>query len=228
MSPTIIAIVVIIFGAAFAYSFFMMKKQKQSKQKYAGDDALSQAPEIQKQLIPARFSAIEKQMQGAPIDAFTECAHITTVGNKVTSAAATAAKTVAWAALGVKARYQEADHAAYLVLSGDNLHYLFFEEGKSKEHLIFDRNRLLNARVATITNAEKVTRMSAIIQQKPNKISIDIDGKFVDILYYGEVRRMPETTLSFEKNALDTQAQFGLLGRYFKKKFSEKYPHLSS
>ncbi|UUV20871.1 hypothetical protein [Paenimyroides aestuarii] len=228
MSPTIIIIVAVLFIGSFIYMRYMMNKQKQAAQKYSGDDALNKTPEMQQELIPKYFSSLEKQMQGAPIDAFTECAHITTVGNKVASAAATAAKTVAWAAVGVKAKYQEADHASYLVLSGDELHYLFFEEGAPKEHLIFDQTRLLNARVGTITNAEKVTRMSAIAQQKPNKLSIDIDGKPVDILYYNEVRRMPETTLAFEKNGMDTQAKFGLLGRYFKKKFFEKYPHLSN
>ena len=228
MSLTIIIIIVAVFGLSFVYTFYMMKKQKETANQYKGDDALAQAPQLQKDLLPKYFAELEKQMQGAPIDAFTECAYITTVGNKVAAAAVTAVKTAAWAAIGVKARYNEADNVAYLVLSGEDLHYLFFEEGEAKEHLVFDKNRLLNARVGFISNAEKVTRMSAIMSQNPSKINIYIDGNNTDILYYDFVRRMPGSTLAFQKNALDTQAQFALLGRYFKKRFTEKYPHLNA
>ncbi len=130
-------------------------------------------------------------MQGVPIDAFTQCAYIASVSDKARSAAATAAKTVAWAAVGVKARYNEADHAAYLVLSGEDLRYFFFEEGVAKSHLVFDRYRLMNASVVALSNAEKVTRMGSVMGRKNHKLRIDIDGKPVDLIYYEKVERYP-------------------------------------
>ncbi|RPD39632.1 hypothetical protein [Chitinophaga barathri] len=233
MSSTVITIIILVAVAYGVFMVFYMKKYKATRQKYAGDDALAQAPHIQDELMRSHFLALKEQMQGAPVDAFTQCAYITTVGNKMKSAAATAAKTAAWAMVGVKARYHEADNAAYLVLSGDNLHYLFFEEGEAKEHLIFDRFRLLSAKTAAITNAEKVTRLSSVMGQKPLKMSMDIEGNNTDVIYYGEVRRPPESALYGEgimkvQGMGDLQGKFGLMGRYFKKKFYEQYPHLSA
>ncbi len=233
MSTSVIFIIILVAVAYGVFMVFYMKKIKGSRQKYAGDDALAQAPQIQEELLRSHFAAIKKQMQDAPVDAFTQCAYITTVGNKVKSAAVTAAKTAAWAMVGVKARYHEADHAAYLVLSGDSLHYLFFEEGEAKEHLIFDRFRLLSARAAAITNGEKVTRLSSVMGQKPMKMSMDIDGNLTDVIYYGEVRRPPESALYGEgimkiQGMGELQAKFGLIGRYFRKRFYEQYPHLAA
>lgn len=233
MSSTVITIIILVAVAYGVFMVFYMKKLKGTRQKYAGDDALAQAPQIQDELLTSHFTAIKKQMQDAPIDAFTQCAYITTVGNKVKSAAVTAAKTAAWAMVGVKARYHEADNAAYLVLSGENLHYLFFEEGEAKEHLVFDRFRLLSAKPAAITNGEKVTRMSSIMMQKPMKMSMDINGHQTDVIYYGEVRRPPESALYGEgimkvQGMGELHGKFGLLGRYFRKKFHERYPHLAA
>lgn len=229
----VIPIVIVVFVAYGIFMVFYMKKHKATQQKYAGDDALAQAGQIQRELLTSHFGALKEQMQDAPIDAFTQCAYITTVGNKVKSAAATAAKTAVWAMVGVKARYREADHAAYLVLSGGDLHYLFFEEGEAKEHLVFDKFRLLSARTGVISNAEKVTRLSSVMGQKPLKMSMDIEGSPTDLIYYGEVRRPPESALYGDgimkvRGMGDLQGKFGLMGRYFKKKFYEQYPHLSA
>lgn len=215
------------FGGSFLYMYFMNKKRKESLHKYDNPQAYQQAPQLMQELLNNRFAVITQQMQGAPIDAFTQCAYIASVADKARSAAATAAKTLAWAAVGVKARYNEADHAAYLVLSGQDLHYLFFVEGAAKEHLVFDHYRLQNAATGTISKAEKVTRMGAVTGRKSHKLSVDIEGKRVDVIYYDAVERYPETILAMQKNAFDSMGQFKLMGRYFKEKLYAAYPHLN-
>lgn len=227
MPPVFLIIfIIVMFGGSFAYIYFMNKKRKESLDKYDNPQAYAQVPQLMQEMLNNRFSAITRQMQGAPIDAFTQCAYIASVADKAKSAAATAAKTLAWAAVGVKARYNEADHAAYLVLSGEELHYLFFVEGEAKEHLVFDRYRLQNAATGTVNNAEKVTRMGSVTGRKSHKLSVDIEGKRVDVIYYDAIERYPETILAMQKNAFDSMGQFKLLGRYFKEQFYTAYPHL--
>lgn len=224
----VIILIVVLFAGSFVFMFIMNKKRKESLGKYDNPEAYKQAPQLKDELLAGRFAAISKQMQDAPVDAFTQCAYIASVADKAKSAAATAAKTLAWAAVGVKARYSEADHAAYLVLSGDNLHYLFFQEGRARDHLVFDRSRMLNAAKGVVSNAEKVTRIGAVTGRSNHKLSIDIDGKRVDVIYYDAVERYPDTVLAYEKGAMDSIGKFKLMGTYFKEKLSVAYPHLSN
>ncbi len=228
MSPLVIVIIVVVFGACAYFSIYMSKKSKGIMEKYNQPEYYKNAPTYLDEFMNDRFDLIKKQMQGAPIDAFTQCAYITTLSNKAKSVAATAAKTVAWAAVGVKARYNEADHAAFLVLSGEELHYIFFEEGEAKQHLIFDRLRLLNAKKGELSSTEKVTRVSSLMGRTNHKLIIDIDGESIDLIYYDKVERYPDSTLVMEKSAFDTMGKFKLMGTYFKDQFYKKYSHLSN
>lgn len=228
MPVSIFIIIAVLFGGSFLYIFYMNKKRKESIGKYDNPEMYQQAEKIKEELLTDRFSAIVKQMQNAPIDAFTQCAYITTMTDKAKSAAVTAVKTVAWAAVGVKAKYREADNAAYLVISGDELHYLFFEEGAAKEHLVFNRMRLLNAGTGTVSSTEKVARMGSVMGRKNNKLSIDIDGRKTDIIYYDMVERYPESVIATEKASFDAPGKFKLMGKYFKDKLFAKYPHLTN
>jgi hypothetical protein len=207
-------------------SLMMMKKQKETARKYEGDAGIALAPGIKDELLRQEFHELTKQMNGAPIEAFTQCAYIATVGDKVASAAATAAKTVAWAAVGVKARYSERDNASYLVLSNNELHYVFFDDGEAKDHLVFDQESLLNARPAQISNSEKVTRMGSIMGLKPKKMHLDINGNGLDIIYYGAVQRMPDGIISPSSGMFETQSKLQLMGRFFLDRLYQKYPQL--
>lgn len=174
------------------------------------------------------FLAIAKLMNGLPVDAFTQCAYIATVGDKVASAAATAAKTVAWAAVGVKARYNERDNASYLVLSNNELHYLFFDDGEGREHLVFDHDTLMNARAAQISQAEKVTRMGSIMGLKPKKMHLEVNGSALDIIYYDAVQRMPDSMITPCTGMFETQSKLQLMGRFFLYRLHQKYPQLQA
>ncbi|WP_312362033.1 hypothetical protein [Sphingobacterium sp.] len=203
-----------------------MKKQKETARKYEGESGINLGPHVRDELLKDEFVELKKQLNGAPIEAFTQCAYIATVGDKVAGAAATAAKTVALAAVGVKARYNERDNASYLVLSNNELHYVFFDDGEVRDHLVFDHETLLDARTAQITNSEKVTRMGSVMGLKPKKMHFDINGNGLDIIYYGTVQRMPHGIISPGAGMFETQAKLQLMGRLFLNRFYEKYPHL--
>ncbi|MDR0265225.1 MAG: hypothetical protein LBJ04_18560 [Sphingobacterium sp.] len=207
-------------------SLMMMKKQKETAKKYEGESGIFLAPAVKDELLNDEFNELRKQMNGAPIDAFTQCAYIATVGDKVASAAATAAKTVAWAAVGVKARYSERDNASYLVLSNDELHYVFFDDGEARDHLVFDQATLLDARPAQISNSEKVTRMGSVMGLKPKKMHLEVNGNGLDIIYYGTVQRMPHGIISPGAGMFETQARLQLMGRFFLDRLYKKYPQL--
>ncbi|HCX56149.1 MAG TPA: hypothetical protein DHU90_06145 [Sphingobacterium sp.] len=223
-----IGIFAVIVVACVFFSLMMMKKQKETAKKYEGESGIGLAPGVEDELLNDEFSELRKQLNGAPIDAFTQCAYIATVGDKVASAAATAAKTVAWAAVGVKARYNERDNASYLVLSNNELHYVFFDEGEVRDHLVFDHETLLNARTAQITNAEKVTRMGSVMGLKPKKMHLDLNGNGLDIMYYGTVQRMPHGIISPGSGMFETQAKLQLMGRLFLDRLYKKYPQLQN
>ncbi|MGJ1243904.1 MULTISPECIES: hypothetical protein [Sphingobacterium] len=223
-----IGIFAVIVVACVFISLMMMKKQKETAKKYEGESGIALAPGVKDELLSDEFSELRKQLNGAPIDAFTQCAYIATVGDKVASAAATAAKTVAWAAVGVKARYNERDNASYLVLSNNELHYVFFDEGEVRDHLFFDHETLLDARTAQITNSEKVTRMGSVMGLKPKKMHLDVNGNGLDIIYYGTVQRMPHGIISPGSGMFETQARLQLMGRLFLDRLYKKYPQLQN
>ncbi len=221
-----IGILAIIVAVCVIFSLIMMKKQKETARKYEGESGINLGPHVRDELLKDEFVELKKQLNGAPIEAFTQCAYIATVGDKVAGAAATAAKTVALAAVGVKARYNERDNASYLVLSNNELHYVFFDDGEVRDHLVFDHETLLDARTAQITNSEKVTRMGSVMGLKPKKMHFDINGNGLDIIYYGTVQRMPHGIISPGAGMFETQAKLQLMGRLFLNRFYEKYPHL--
>ncbi|PSK89798.1 hypothetical protein [Taibaiella chishuiensis] len=224
----VLVIIAVLFGGSFVYIYFMNRKRKESMGKYNDPHIYNQAPQFMTELLSGRFAAIDKQMQGAPVHAITQCAYITSLSDKAKAAAGTAVKTLAWAAVGVKARYSEADHAAYLVLSGEDLHYIFFEEGQVKEHLVFDRGRLMTAAVGSLSHTEKVARMGSVAGRNTHKLNLDIEGKKVDLIYFDTLERYPDSVLAYEKNAMDTMGKFKLMGSYFKDKLYAAYPHLSN
>lgn len=221
-----ISIFVVIVAACVLLSVVMMKKQKDTAKKYEGEAGLSMAVAVKDDLLQHEFSELSKQMNGAPIDAFTQCAYIATVGDKIASAAATAAKTAAWAAVGVKAKYQERDNVSYLILSNQELHYIFFDEGEARDHLVFDQQTLLDARPAQISSSEKVTRMGSIMGLKPKKMHLDVNGNGLDLIYYGTVQRMPAGLISPGSGMFEAQARFQLMGRFFLDRLYQKYPQL--
>lgn len=227
--PTFVYIIIGFMAFCGLYVFLIMQWRKRALGDYNADNQMHRAEEITQEVINGPLAAIKRQIGTSNIDAVTQCAHITTLGKQATGLAITAAKTVAWAAVGVKAKYSAADHACYLALSGDDLHYFFFEEGQLKEHLVLDQYRLSNAQLASASGTDKITRMSSITGMKSQKLSFDIEGKKMEILFFGSITRAPEGAYGgFGKQAMKNMVDFQVAGQYFKEKLAQKYPHLAS
>lgn len=228
MTTTII-MVALMMCLSLGYVYFMNTRRKRLLGDYTAENQYDRAAGLLPELLAGPLKSIREQMKDTPVDAVTQCMHITNIGKQAASAAITAAKTVAWAAVGVKTKYQTADHACYLVLSGDDIHYLFFEEGDMKEHLVLDKYRLVNARLEKTSGTDKVTRMSSAMGMKSQKIVLDLDGKKMEVLFYNAITRTPEGPLSItSKDVFKTQVNFDIMGRYFKEQLGKKYAHLSS
>lgn len=224
-----IVMVIAMMALSLGYIYFMNSRRKRILGDYNVENQYHNAGIILPELMRGPLGSIKEQMKEYSVDAVTECMHITNLGRQATSAAITAAKTAAWAAVGVKARYHTADNACYLVLSGEDVHYLFFEEGEMKEHLFFDKYRLMNARIEQTSGTDKVTRMSSAMGMKSQKLVLDLDGKKMEVLFYNRINRTPENPLSFtSKDVFKTQVNFEIMGRYFKEQLGEKYMHLAT
>ncbi|WP_157976868.1 hypothetical protein [Taibaiella helva] len=228
MTTTIIIVAVMV-SLSVAYIIFMNARRKKLLGDYNADNQYHRAAELLPALMTDRLDQIRQQMNGSVINAVTECAHITNIGQQATSAAITAAKTVAWAAVGVKAKYRTADHASYLVLSGDDLHYVLFQEGEVRDHFVFDRYELSTAKIDRTSATDKVTRMGSAMGRKTQKITLDKEGKKMDILFYDRITRLPEGPLSpFTGNVFKTMVDFEIMGKYFKEQLGNKYPQLQA
>lgn len=226
---TVIIFVSVLVALSIGYTVFMMSRRKKQLNGYNADNQYHRAAELLPALMTDRLDQIKKEMNGSSIDAVTECMHITNLGQQATSAAITAAKTVAWAAVGVKARYRTADHACYLVLSGDDLHYLLFQEGELADHRVFDRYELSTAKLDHTSASDKVTRMGSAMGRKSRKLTLDKEGKKTDILFYDRITRLPEGMLSpFSGEVFKTMVDFEIMGKYFEEQLGRKYPQLQA
>ncbi len=218
----------------FAFFLFYRKKRKAMQQSYNVDSEYSRAKDIMRDLVDSGdFAEIKEQMGDKPIEAVTECAYITDLGKQAGNLLGTAAKTVAWAAVGVKARYREADNVCYLVLSNDEIHYLLFVESEVEEHLVFDRNRIQNAVLKEVSAKDNVTRFSKVLGRKTKKLSFDLDGKPLSILFFDRISRSPggvntaDVTKVFSGDYSKTLVDYEVMGKYFLEQLTLKYPYLN-
>ncbi|WP_118975396.1 hypothetical protein [Taibaiella koreensis] len=228
MTTTIIIVAVMV-SLSVAYIIFMNARRKKLLGDYNADNQYHRAAELLPSIMSDRLDQIRHQMNGNAVDAITECAHITNIGQQAASAAITAAKTVAWAAVGVKAKYRTADHASYLVLSGDDLHYILFQEGELSDHQVFDRYELSTAKLDRTSASDKVTRMGSAMGRKTQKLTLDKEGKKMEILFYDRITRLPGGPLSpFSGDVFKTMVDFEIMGKYFKERLGNKYHQLQA
>lgn len=220
--------IVIVVALSIGIVVYMNIKRKQALSSFNADEEYKNAPVFINELMAEHFAQIKAQMKDKPVDAFTQCLPITNLKKQAAGVAVTAAKTVAWAAIGVKARYQTADHACYLVLSGTELHYLFFEEGSLKEHLVLDQYRMGQASIEKISTTDKVTRMGSAGGKTTAKLKLNIDDKPMEILFYDRVTRAPHDGGGIiRKDFYLIHAKYSIIGKYFTEQLHIKYPALA-
>jgi len=218
--------IILVFAISIGLVVYMNIKRKKALSNFDVTKEYVNAKTYLGELTNDSLLPVKEQMMAMPIDAITQCLPITNLKSQAASLAATAAKTVAWAAVGVKARYQKAEHACFLVLSGKQLHYLFFEEGAIKQHLIFDETRLGMASLENISNVDRVSRMGSA-NKMTTKLKLTIDDKPMEILFYDRIVQSPSGMMSMMgKDFYVLSAKYEIMGKYFAEKLAEAYPML--
>lgn len=223
MLPILIALSIIIVG--LTYMLVTNKKRKRALRNFNADIEYKNAPSYMASLCSHELVEVKIQMKELPIDAITQCVHISHRKNESLPLASNALNTDANDADGVNPKYHVAQHVSYLVLSGKELHYLFYEEGDIREHFVLDESRMRNARLEQVSGMDKLRKTHSICRKKLNKLHFNIDSGSMEILFYETITDAPEGSLQ-EKNTFIPQAKNALIGKYFKDQLKIKYPSL--
>ena len=229
MDPIIILAIIAVFGGSFAFMFFQMKKQKETKKKYESPNMIAKSEEFQKELLADLYEQLTDAHLEEPIVAFTECAYISNLAEKTKNTVLTGLKVIGWGALGIKAKYQQVDNAAYLVLTKDHLHYLLFEEGEITDTFSLTSELLSKATVQDLSSTDQATRIFATAGDKVSKkIVIDNEGSSFDIIFFDRI--IKDTTGSpvadYTTGVKDVLGKNRVMGIRFKEKLIQQYPNL--
>lgn len=229
MSPLVIIAIVAVFGGCFAFMFLQMKKQKETTKKYESPNMLAKSEEFQKELLSQLYEQLTEAHPEEPIVAFTECAYISNLAEKTKNTLLTGLKVVGWGAIGVKAKYQQVDNAAYLVLSKDHLHYLLFEEGEITDTFSITKEQLSKATVTDLSTTDQASRIFATAGNKVSKkIVIDNEGHSFDIIFFDRITKDTTGTpvADYTTGVKDVLGKNRVMGMRFKEKLVEQYPNL--
>ncbi|WP_010252871.1 hypothetical protein [Myroides injenensis] len=220
-------IIIVLFGGCFFLAYKMMDNQKKVIEKYESPVMVNQAVNFNKELLEHDLELLAEQFPNHKIDAITECAYISDLSSKAKDIAGKAFKTVALAAVGVKTRYVQVANAAYLVLIGDELHYILFEEGEVTDHLILPKEVLEKAKVEVLNNVDKVSRMFATAGGKQSrKLVLDMDGNTFDIIFYDRIQKEPSGYPVGRSKVKEVYGKMRVAGIDFEKKLKERFSNI--
>jgi hypothetical protein len=229
MDPIIILAIIAVFGGSFAFMFIQMKKQKETTKKYESPTMIAKSEEFQKELLSQLYEPLTEAHSEEPIIAFTECAYISNLGEKTKDTLLTGLKVIGWGAMGVKAKYQQVDNAAYLVLTNEHLHYLLFEEGEITDTFSLTKEQLTKAKVTDLSSTDQATRVFATAGNKVSKkIVIGNEGQSFDIIFFDRITKDTTGTpvADYTTGVKDVLGKNRIMGIRFKDKLVELYPNL--
>lgn len=229
MSPLLIIAIVVVFGGCFAFMFLQMKKQKENTKKYEAPGMIAKSEEFQKELLSLPYEPLAEVHPDEPIIAFTECAYISNLAEKTKNTLLTGLKVIGWGALGVKAKYQQVDNSAYLVLTKDHLHYLLFEEGEITDTFSLTKEQLDKAKVTDLSSTDQATRFFATAGDRVSKkIVIGEEGQSFDIIFFDRITKDTTGTpvADYTTGVKDILGKNRVMGIRFKENLVAQYPNL--
>lgn len=204
-------------------SFLLSKKKmKQLNDSYNNLDLLevtNKAKTYQKDLIESGYDFLLKNMDDDRVDAWTAGFLEHGVKDEVMDQATNLLKGMA--TLGT-VRFKTVHTAKYLLISGKNVHLLDTDkEGEICTHLVFDENRMRNAKIQEIPELSKGATLGKfplkyykiIFETHKKSISIVVSNLFSDINY---------TPTSSIEDQIDN---FGM-GNYFLHILGQNFPNL--
>lgn len=220
---------------SFIYYKYATNKAKTIASDFSEDEIKNNLEKHKNELIETQIPYLKKWMKDNPIDFFTDASIPISLNSKAKNAAVDAAKSVAWAVVGVKAKYTRVETTSFLVLSNDELHYLTSNvDGDLEEHIIFSSERLNTAKMV-YTGAKKsvdlaggvsdfiTKKVSPGSQQNVFALTFNIDGTPLTINAHENI------VLSYSmsaKNFTENSLIANMIAKEFFVKLEEKYPNL--
>lgn len=229
MNPIIIVVIVLVFGGSYFYAFMLHKRGKNSIKEYESPNMVAKSEEFQEELLQRIYSPLAKRFPHEKIDAFTECAYITNLTSKTKSTLFTGLKVLGWGLIGVRARYTQAANATYLVLVGEDIHYILFIEGEQSDFFMITSSQLKRAKITPLSNVDKTTRMLATTGNKvSNKLVFEKDGKNIEIIFFDRVTNGTQgIPLSDSSSSItDILGKGRVMGIRFKERLLNQHPNL--
>lgn len=169
MDPILIIFIVVVFGGSYGYMFYVRNKQKKTTKNYETPEMVAKSEEFKAELLQRIFSPLNNKFPNQTIDAFTECAYLTNLTAKTKNTLITGLKVIGYSLIGVRATYTQADNAAYLVLTGEDLHYVFFQEGELASLFTLTRGQLQRAKITDLSAVDKTSRIQSTVGDKVSK-----------------------------------------------------------
>lgn len=220
--------IAIFIGLSVVYTLYMKKRGEDQMKNIDYSKELQHVESNIKSFVNGDFSEIKTWMKDKPINAFTSASVPVTDTDNAKNMATDALKSVAWSAVGVKARYNRVDTLSYLVLSGEDLHYLDSDvDGNLMAHLVFNPSDLVNAKIknaggksVSIMMKDKSTEVYTLsLPSKDGAIEVNAhDG--LDFQHKVGVGDM------FGGKMVENTTKGKAVSEDFFKKLAEKYPNL--
>ncbi|TCI91342.1 hypothetical protein [Tenacibaculum sp. M341] len=188
-----------------------------------------------------KLNYLKKWMKDKPIDVFTDASIAISTKDKAKNAAVDAVKSVAWAAVGVKAKYRRVETISHLILSNDHLHFVDADvDGNLQTHLTFTPDQLSNAKIEYRGPKKGVDLASGItdtISKKLNKEENMIN--VFAITFKGDkeeltIQAHDKVVLPFEMYEMGSNSYTedsmiaNVICKTFFEKLAEKYPNLKA
>jgi len=168
---------IIIFGVmcvgCYIYYMFTMKKAKAVSANFDKEAVKNNIPKYVESIINSKMPYLSAWVKDRPIDSFTDASIAVSLKDKTKNAAKDMAKSIAWRAVGVRAKYQRVDAIAHLVLSNDELLFVSSNiDGDLETYLTITKDQLINAKMeykGPKKGADLASGVSDLISSKMNK-----------------------------------------------------------
>lgn len=211
-----------------AYMMVMMRKRKQALAGIDMDQERAHAAEYQNEILRGDLKFLGDWMKDAPIDACTSASMNLSLGDHAKNMAKDAAKSIAWAAVGVKARYRRVETPSYVALSGDDLYFLTTDtDGELDQRSMIGRSALETATLRP-SKAKGPAFASAGDPTKRYDLVFTVDGEQHAIVIHDRIGARTSVGKMLGGDYFRTLAKHQVVGERFIDALKKKYPNLDA
>ena len=213
-----------------AYLYY--NKRKQAMADINLSDEKKNFAAYKTELENGRYSYLNAWMDGKPVDAFTSASFPLKAGDYASALAKDAAKSLAWAAVGVKAKYRRVETPSFLVLSGKNLHFLTTNvDGDLDKNIVLGSEVLNNATLEFKGHLnENAINKKMMSELDPNyyNLNVEINGTPQIIRVHDMLSLNGDLATMVPAKAVKMSIQNKVVGEKLIEKLMAEYPNLKS